>query len=59
MSATAAGRSHSVRTYSLLGGLFGNKAEKMGASSSTQAAGAREGWAPAAGEESVVKFSTC
>jgi len=44
-------RNHSVRTYSLLGGLFGNKGSMgSGGSKAQEAPGAREGWTPAAGE---------
>lgn len=47
-AARPSSRGASVRTYSLLGGLFGSKGD-MGAAGS-KAPGAREGWSPAAGE---------
>lgn len=46
--AQSSSRSRTVRTYSLLGGLFGGKKADMGAGGSKTEA--REGWAPATGE---------
>jgi hypothetical protein len=48
-AANPSSRSASVRTYSLLGGLFGGSKADMGAAGS-KAPGAREGWSPATGE---------
>lgn len=54
-AAASCSRNSTVRTYSLLGGLFGNnKGSGMGAAGSktqddASPAGAREGWAPATG----------
>lgn len=48
-AAKPSSRGASVRTYSLLGGLFGGSKGDMGAAGS-KAPGAREGWSPATGE---------